>query len=270
MSEFHGGFFLLRVDAAIQQPVIDATRQYLVLQRLPVEPYRLTFATERGCPVMHVSVRGDNADDPGAYVWHTQHAELGGSLARAIGQPVWAYCYENRSGYEAGVALLQGWHWGTRQRRRSRPAARAPGARGLRRGRGMPRVQAPPGQARRAAQRPSGPAREGARVCPGPLLVPLEGTADPEALARYLAGPLKDMRERPNPQGSATRDLLLSSSVAEELLHLAAQLEPPREPSSGPRGRRARPRFIARPARWTGWALARAPCACPRCGPPRR
>jgi hypothetical protein len=227
LSDFSGGFLLQRVDAAIQQPVIDATREYLLVKHLAYEPYRLTFATQRGCPVMHVAVRSADPDGQALFVWHSEHAAMAGYLARAIGQPVWAYGYENRVGYEMT------WRFS-----KDGTAGRANGAdRGqlheqLRLGdsdadRDYLDSKLPLGKLATQLNVHRKLLETGLALATPSCSVPLDGSAAPEALAHYLAGPLVAMREPPNPKGTKTTELSLLASVAEEVQQLAAQIELP-------------------------------------------
>lgn len=209
MSEFSGGFLLHRVDAGIQQPVIDATRSYLLDKNHPLQGWRLCFATQRGCPVMHVAVRGPGQDNKDAYLWHSEHPGLGGLLARAIGQSVWTYVYENQVG-SASV-----WRFN-------------------RDGRGGHVSSSTPDFPKRPLDRLAEQLNLHRELLEMQLAyftpdcsLPLDGSVDPEALARYLAGPLKIMREPPNPRGDKALEVLLLSSVAEEVLQLSEQLELP-------------------------------------------
>lgn len=209
MSEFSGGFLLHRVDAGIQQPVIDVTRSYLLQKSHPLEGWRLCFATQRGCSVMHVAVRGQDQDNKDAYLWHSEHAALGGFLARAIGRTVWTYTYENQVGSESV------WRFD-------------------RDGRGGHVSSSTPDFPKRPLDRLAEQLNihrellemQLAYITPDCSLL-LDGSLDPEALARYLAGPLKVMREPPNPRGDEALEVLLLSAVAEEVLQLSAQLELP-------------------------------------------
>jgi len=209
MSEFSGGFLLHRVDAGIQKPVIDATRSYLLDKNQPLEGWRLCFATQRGCPVMHVAVRGPDRDNKDDYLWHSEHPALGGILARAIGQTVWAYTYENQVGSESV------W-WFDRDGRGGHVSSSTPDFPK----RPLDRLAEQLNLHRELLE------MQLAYFTPDCAL-PLDDFMDPEALARYLAGSLKVMREPPNPRGDAALEVLLLSSVVEEVLQLSAQLELP-------------------------------------------
>lgn len=62
MSDFHGGFFVRSLDAVIAEPIRLALATALRARRIEPEGNTLTFAVTRGCPVMHVAVRGPVAD----------------------------------------------------------------------------------------------------------------------------------------------------------------------------------------------------------------
>jgi hypothetical protein len=227
MSEFHGGFFLHRVDAGLQQPVIEATRSYFFQKKLPIEQHHLTFATQRGCPVMHVAVRGGDAEDRGYFVWHSENAALGGLIARAIEQPVWAYCYENQTGYEMVWRFSKD---GTGGRASSADHGRLHEQLGL----GDTdsdweylKSRLPLGRLAAQLNVHRELLDKGLAYFTAACTVPLDGRADPEALAHYLAGPLAVMREPPNPSGSKVVEVYLLAPVAEEAARLADQLELP-------------------------------------------
>lgn len=101
MSEFHGGFLVRSVDAAVAEPIRLALAAGLRARRIDPERNYLTFAAIGGCPVMHVAVRGQVADGKDYAFFHQQHSELGAAVARAAGADVWAYHYENQSGSES-------------------------------------------------------------------------------------------------------------------------------------------------------------------------
>ncbi|MDI1431986.1 hypothetical protein [Polyangium sorediatum] len=101
MSEFHGGFFVRSVDAGVAEPIRKALASALTARRVDLERNHLTFAARRGCPVMHVAVRGAVADGKDYAFFHEQNADLGADVARAAGVEVWAYHYENQVGTES-------------------------------------------------------------------------------------------------------------------------------------------------------------------------
>jgi hypothetical protein len=215
------------VDAEIQQPVIDATRDYLLVKHLPDEPYRLTFATQRGCPVMYVAVRTDDPDGQALFVWHSEHAAMGGYLARATGQPVWAYCYENRVGYEMTWRFSKdgtGGHANGAERGKLHEQLRLGDSDADRE---YLNSKLPLGKLAKQLNVHRELLEMGLAHATPSCSVPLDGSADPDALARYLAGPLVTMREPPNPKGTKTTELYLLAPVAEEVQQLAAQLELP-------------------------------------------
>jgi len=101
MSDFHGGFFVRSVDAVIAEPIRIALATALRARRIDPEGNTLTFAVTSGCPVMHVAVRGPIADGKDYAFFHHKHSDLGAEVARAAGVEVWAYHYENQSGSES-------------------------------------------------------------------------------------------------------------------------------------------------------------------------
>ena len=101
MSDFHGGFFVRSIDAAVAEPIRLALATALRARRIEPERNSLTFAVMRGCPVMHVAVRGPVADGKDYAFFHLTHSDLGAEVARAAGVEVWAYHYENQSGSES-------------------------------------------------------------------------------------------------------------------------------------------------------------------------
>lgn len=101
MSDFHGGFFVRSLDAAVAEPIRQAVADALRTRGIDLERNALTFAARRGCPVMHVAIRGAVADGKDYAFFHLKHAAIGGDIARVIGCDVWAYHYENQSGSES-------------------------------------------------------------------------------------------------------------------------------------------------------------------------
>ena len=100
MSVFHGGFWVERVDAHAIEPIRRAVRDYLFANVKEAHEHSLAFTTRRGAPVLHVAVRGRDADGKGYGLFHAKHAALGGLVARAAQARVHAYHYEDQAGSE--------------------------------------------------------------------------------------------------------------------------------------------------------------------------
>lgn len=227
MSDFSGGFLLQRVDAGIQQPVIDATRDYLLAKQLPCEAYHLTFTTRLGCPVIHVAVLSDDWDSQALFVWYSDHAAMGRYLARAIGQPVWAYCYENRVGYEMTWRFSKDGTGGRIDAADHGESHEKLGLGDSDADHAYLKSKLPLGKLATQLNVHRDLLETGLAFDTRSCSVPLDGSAAPETLARYLAGPLATMREPPNPKGTKTTELLLLASVAEEVQQFAAQFALP-------------------------------------------
>src|SRR6476469_2910231 len=100
MSDFHGGYFVQTVDAAVLEPIRRVMRDYLFRETKEAHLYEIAIATRRGAPVLHLAVRGQDADGKGYCIFHQKHARLGADIARAARANVFAYHYENQSGSE--------------------------------------------------------------------------------------------------------------------------------------------------------------------------
>lgn len=101
MSDFHGGFFVRSTDAVVAEPIRLALIEGLRERGIDLVGNTLTFAVRRGCPVMHVAVRGLVGDGKDYAFFHHRHSDLGADVARAAGVEVWAYHYENQAGSES-------------------------------------------------------------------------------------------------------------------------------------------------------------------------
>lgn len=99
MSEFHGGYFVVRTDPEIVEAIYERAKAYVATAR-GAAPQRVCFAWRPGSPVVHVALRGGDADGKGYAYWHEEHCDLGGHFARALKCEVWAYAYENQVGSE--------------------------------------------------------------------------------------------------------------------------------------------------------------------------
>jgi hypothetical protein len=100
MSDFHGGFFIEKVDGSLLEPVRRAMRDYLFRETKHGHRYAIAFTARRGAPVMRVAVRNEDADGRGEALFHERHGRLGADIARACGATVHAYFYENQAGSE--------------------------------------------------------------------------------------------------------------------------------------------------------------------------
>jgi len=101
MSHWHGGFWIPRAGSEIVEPVHNTVVAYFKKRRLEAGEMKVTFTTRAGVPVVHVAVRGGDADGKGYNLWNHEHAVLGGDLAKALRSPVWAYAYEDQTGNES-------------------------------------------------------------------------------------------------------------------------------------------------------------------------
>ncbi len=101
MSQFHGGYIIMRADPDVVEPVRRAAKRYLRRAGCDLEDHRLTFAARAGYSILHVAVRGGEADGKGYCFFHREHAALGGHLAKALQEPVYAYSYEDQVGTES-------------------------------------------------------------------------------------------------------------------------------------------------------------------------
>jgi hypothetical protein len=227
MSEFHGGFLIPLPVGDIESALIAAVRAYLIERRIEPRGLQLAFATRKGCPVVHVAVRGGLADGKGYATFHHQHRALGAAIARAASRKVWAYSYENQSGSE-GIARFAAdgsresdeyasWddiadqlEIGDSDQEHARLMAALPLGR-LARELGVPRSLLDMDLAYDTST----------------ASVPLDGQRAPGTLASYLAGRLDSMSQPPLSEDQATAGIYFPKPMLDDIAALADRLRVP-------------------------------------------
>jgi uncharacterized small protein (TIGR04563 family) len=222
MSEFHGGFYLSRVDGDVQAPVLAAMRAHLT--GIALSSHALAFATRKGAPIMHCALRGPVADGKDCCFFHMNNEALGAELARAIGAVVWSYYYENQTGSEGIVRYEADGREAARAEHDWDTLADALGIEHSAAGHAVLMAKLPLGVLAAELKVPRTLVDMVLAYDTPSCTIALDGDGAPGALARYLAEDLLDMPAAPSSEEGRSQSLYFPSTMASELTALARRL----------------------------------------------
>lgn len=210
----------------MERPIVEAIRRHVEAHgRRSRGVDHVCFAARRGCPVGHVAARGGAADGKGYFLWHSENLELGAAIARATGTTVWAYCWENQSGFEALVRFEPDGRESAREEVDWDSLFEEMGAGESEDARRDFEEALPTTKLARELGVPPQLLHLDLAYGTSTCSVPLTGAGG--ALAGYLEGPLLPTPELPRRESGATQSLFFPVGMADELAALARRLEVP-------------------------------------------